>query len=231
MAQNGALGAAGRVQFRLVRPGELSGSVLGVSEVVRYGLPRRGLTREMAAWRRRNISNVMRGFKDLMAARYARVPTLFGALWVVKIGADGLLVDYGLASLRLVTNAGVNYLVDALQNLVEAENLKFHALGTGTTAEAATDTALVTEWSSAEYSGGVRATGSLAEGASANIFKTVGTNTKANAGTSAVTEHGILSQAALGGGTLLDRSVFSAINLAQNDALQTTYDLTLSSGG
>ena len=45
--------------------------------------------------------------------------------------------------------------------------------------------------------------------------------------TAAIVEHGIFSQAATGGGTLLDRSVFSAINVASGDSIQFTYDLTL----
>jgi hypothetical protein len=42
-----------------------------------------------------------------------------------------------------------------------------------------------------------------------------------------VTEWGLLSQAATGGGSLFDRQVFSALNLANGDSLQTTYDLTI----
>jgi hypothetical protein len=42
----------------------------------------------------------------------------------------------------------------------------------------------------------------------------------------------VLSQAATGGGVLLDRFVFSAINLvgANGDGLQTTVNLTMASG-
>lgn len=47
----------------------------------------------------------------------------------------------------------------------------------------------------------------------------------------AITEHGIFSQAATGGGVLLDRSVFSVVNLASGDSLQATYDLTFAAGG
>jgi hypothetical protein len=46
-----------------------------------------------------------------------------------------------------------------------------------------------------------------------------------------VTEHGIFSQAATGGGTLWDRSVFSAINVVSGDSIQFTYTCTVSSGG
>jgi hypothetical protein len=49
------------------------------------------------------------------------------------------------------------------------------------------------------------------------------------AGTLAITEHGIFS--ASSAGVMLDRSVFSAINLTRgSDSLQTTYDLTVPSG-
>jgi hypothetical protein len=244
LAQNGAIGAAGRVQLRLVKPSGPPESLF-LAEVVRHGFPVASAPPEARRWRARNLQHLLRGLRGVLLARWTRVPTLYGALWLQKIGADPegvyqyapmraprlVVVDYGLASLRVVTTAGVNYLVDALQNLVEPELLKFHAIGTGVVAEAVGDTTLGTEWGAAEYTGGVRATGSLAEGASANIFRTVGTNTKANAGTSAVTEHGVLSQAALGGGTLLDRSVFAAINLVQNDALQTTFELSFMAGG
>lgn len=139
--------------------------------------------------------------------------------------------DYGVVSRKVVTDTGVGFIVDAFQNSVELENMKYHALGTGTNAEAAGNTALQTELTT-EYTGNVRATGSTTEGASANIYRSVGTNTL-DSGTPAVTEHGIMSQAATGGGVIIDRSVFSAINLvgANGDGLQSTYDLTFTSGG
>lgn len=150
-------------------------------------------------------------------------------LYAVHIRADGRRDDLGLVSYKVVTDAGVGFIVDAFQNSVELENMKYHGLGTGTTAEAASQTGLVTELSTAYNPDNTRATGSTTEGAGANVYRTVGTNTVD--GTAAVTEHGIFSQAATGGGVMLDRSVFSAINLASGDSLQTTYDLSLTSGG
>lgn len=144
----------------------------------------------------------------------------------------GHVTNYGVLSRRVVTTAGVNFMVDAFQNTTELENLKFHAFGTGTNAEASADTALQTELTTQYNPDSTRPTGSLTEGASANIFRTVGTLTPDAGGTIAVTEHGVMSQAATGGGTLLDRSVFSAVNIvASADSLQTTYDLTLTAGG
>lgn len=139
-----------------------------------------------------------------------------------------LIEDYGVVSKKVITDAGVGYLVDAFQNLTELENMKYHGLGTGTTAEGASQTALVTELTT-EYTGNVRATGTTAENA-ANIYETVATNTL-DSGTPAVTEHAVFS--ASSAGTMWDRSVFSAVNMvgANGDALQTTYRATFSSGG
>lgn len=137
--------------------------------------------------------------------------------------------NYGVVSRKVITTAGVGFLVDAWQNSLELEIMKYHGVGTGTNAEASGDTALQTESTTALNPDSTRATGSLTEGATANIFRTVGTVTfDASA---AITEHGILSQAATGGGTLWDRSVFSAVNVASGDSIQFTYDMTASAGG
>ncbi len=127
---------------------------------------------------------------------------------------------------NLIVTAGKNYLVAAWQNSVELENLKFHGVGTGTNAAAAGDTALQTESTTIINPDSTRATGSLTEGASANIFRTVGTVSFDGSG--AITEWGLFSQAATGGGTLWSRVVFSAINVANGDSIQFTYDVTVS---
>ena len=136
--------------------------------------------------------------------------------------SDGRVEDLGVISRRVVTDVFVQYLVDSMQNSTSfpMDVFFYHASGTGTTAEAATDTALVTEVES-------RAAGTKTEGASANIYRTVGTITYS--ASYAITEHGVFSAST--GGTLLDRSVFSAINVAANDSIEFTYELTVNSGG
>lgn len=146
----------------------------------------------------------------------------------VHRAATGTWEDFGIVGYRVVTTAGVGFIVDAFQNTTELENLKYHGIGTGNTAEASGDTALVTESTTALNPDSTRATGSTTE-ASANVYRTVGTLT-ADASIAAV-EHGVFSQAATGGGTLLDRTVFSTVNLASGDSIQFTYDLTFSAGG
>jgi hypothetical protein len=150
-------------------------------------------------------------------------------LYASVIRRDGTIDHLGLLSTKVVTDAGVAYIVDDWDggsNTIDLFN--YHGCGTGTTAEAAGDTALVTESTTALNPDNTRATGTKSQ-PSANIMRTVGTVTfDASA---AITEHGIFTQAATGGGTLLDRSVFSAINVVSADSIQFTYSLTLSSGG
>jgi hypothetical protein len=152
-----------------------------------------------------------------------------GRLYLSVIRANGDIEHLGLVCTKVVTTAGVGFLVDAWQNLVEPEIMKYHGFGTGTNAEAAADTALQTECTTALNPDSTRATGTLTEGASGNIFRSVGT--ALFDASAAVTEHGLLSQAATGGGTLWDRSVFSAVNVASGDSIQATYDATFPSGG
>lgn len=124
---------------------------------------------------------------------------------------------------RVVTNAFVNDIVDALQGLTTPytnfKNYKYHASGTGTTAEAATNTALVAEV-------GSRVVGTQVEG-NANQYKSVATITYSSS--YAITEHGLFNGST--GSTLLDRTVFSPVNVISGDSIQFTFTVTFSAGG
>lgn len=152
-----------------------------------------------------------------------------GRLYATAFRADGSIEHLGLVSTKVVTDAGVAYIVDDWDGGANViDNFNYHGVGTGTNAEAAGDTALQTESTTALNPDSTRATGTKSQPA-ANQMRTVGTLTfDASA---AITEHGIFTQAATGGGTLLDRSVFSAINVVSGDSIQFTYTLSLSSGG
>jgi hypothetical protein len=141
-----------------------------------------------------------------------------GRLYAVKIDSDGNRHDIGLISTKLVTTAGVAWLAAFMAGTGTA-TAKYHASGTGTTAESVSDTALVTD------SGVARASGSQAN--STNTYTSVGTQTYSS--TLAITEHGLFT--ASSGATLIDRSVFSAINVVSGDSIQFTYVLTFPSGG
>lgn len=141
--------------------------------------------------------------------------------------ADGTVEDYGRVGRHLIVTAGKNFVASAFDNTVELEILKYHGYGTGTTAAAVGDTALETELTTQYAVDSTRPTGSQAN--LNNTYTTVATLSPDSGGTIAITEWGLLSQAATGGGTLLDRQVFSAVNLvATADSLQTSYVLTIS---
>ena len=145
-----------------------------------------------------------------------------------RYGRPGDVEPQGITSRKVITDAGVAFLVDAWQNSTEMENLKFHALGTSSAAEAANQTALTTELTTQYQTDNTRATGTTTENA-ANVFRSVGTNTLDASAT--INEHGLMSQAATGGGTLWDRSLTGAQTLSASDSLQTTYDMTATAGG
>jgi hypothetical protein len=228
MSTTGLVAPSGSLSLRTFKAWPAEPSAL---DVVRHGLPRRGLEPGVAAWRMRNLRNLWRGLWRVTIARLLGIPHHYGALYLDVIRADGTRVPLGLASMRVVTDAGAGYLVDALQNLTEPENMKFHGFGTGGAAEATGNTALTTEETTQYATDNTRPTGSQTE-ASAQVYRTVATYSPDSGGTRAITEHGIFSQAATGGGTLLDRSLFSVVNLvAGSDSLQATYDFTINSGG
>lgn len=161
------------------------------------------------------------------------IPTIVSDLSIrVHRAATNTWEDYGIVSYRVVTDAGVAFMVDDWDvNTASATNdittLRYHGAGTGSTAESAGDTALVTESTTALNPDSTRATGTQSQ-PSANILRSVGTLTFD--ATAAIVEHGLFSQAATGGGTLWDRSVFSAINVVSGDSIQFTYNCTLTSG-
>jgi hypothetical protein len=146
-------------------------------------------------------------------------------LYAKVIYANGKTKNLGLISRRVVTTAGVRFLCDDFNaGGTEISNMKFHAMGTGTNAEAASDTLLQTEVET-------RTSGSQASATSgANAtYTTVGTITAT--APRAITEHGIFSVITTNTITLWDRSVFAVINLAIGDSIQFTYTLTANSGG
>lgn len=133
--------------------------------------------------------------------------------------------DLGHVGVHLVVTAGKNYIASTFDNTAEPENLKFHGYGTGTGAAAAGDTGLGTELTTEYVTNSTRPTGSQAH--STNTYTTIGTLSPDSGGTLAITEWGLFSANA--STTLLDRQVFSAVNLvATSDSLQTTYVFTQS---
>lgn len=196
--------------------------------ILKHALPRPGLSTQVNVWRIKNLPNLLRGLRTAWLASLFGIPTHYGALFLRKRDELGRWTEYGLASLRVVTTAGVTYICADIAGGASDSNLfKFHGFGIGTGAEASSDTALGTEFTTEYATDSTRPTGSQA--ASTNTYTTVATFSPDSGGTLAVTEHGIFT--AITAGTLLDRSKFAAVNLvASSDSLQATYVLSMPAG-
>lgn len=224
-----------------INPIRLQGYLYKTSfkEMLYWALPHRGLDKRVLKWRMANMKMIAHElFKlkvMLTASAYTGYPFLYGQCWLTHIdGKTGERLQLGLASVRLVTNAGRDEIIDEFDGATAAgfdlTTFNFHGIGTGTVAPAVGDTALGTELTTEYNPNNTRATGTQSQPTS-DVYRTVATNTL-DSGTPAITEVGVLSQAATGGGVLLDRFTFAAINLvgANGDGLQTTVNLTMAAG-
>jgi hypothetical protein len=180
------------------------------------------------SWKLRNLPNRLDGVHKRMLAKVFGIATFEGALYLRLMKADGGIVDYGCVGKRVVTTAFVNYVVDAMQADVTFELFKYHGFGTGSNAEAVGNTGLHTELTTEYATNSTRPTGTQLEGATANIYRSVGTLDPDAA--VAITEHGLFL-ADTGATTLCDRTLFSAVNVAASgDTLEATYELTYTAG-
>lgn len=220
----------GALKLRLVKRQRVPEHELSLWEFLKYGLPHFGLRREVALWRFKNIPNFAPGLWRIAFARLFRLPHFYGQLSLCVVRKNGEVVDFGLASMRVVTTTGVGYIVDAFQTAtsIELENMKFHGFGTGATAAVIGDTGLQTELTT-QYVGNVRPTGTTEEGASANIYKTVATLAPDSGTPISVTEHGVFSANAAG--VMIDRTVFTAVPVDTGESLLADYQLTFTAGG
>ena len=115
---------------------------------------------------------------------------------------------------NLIVDSGLNFICDRMKN--DETAMTHMALGSGSTAAAASDTSLGSQLGSRE----------------ALDSDTVSSNTityvasfEAGDATGAVTEAGIFNAAS--GGTMLCRTVFSVVNKGADDSLSVTWTITL----
>lgn len=132
-------------------------------------------------------------------------------------------IDAGLILLAVVfTNAGAAILTNRIiQAGTAPKNIGW---GTGTTAAAVGDTALVTE--AAPTTGGGRTVGTESRTTITNTndnYQVAGTVTAG--GTLAITEAGLFD--AVSSGNMLIRGVFSAINVVSGDSIAFTFGLKM----
>lgn len=181
----------------------------------------------LLAWLRDNVHPcIPRGYyravlgHDLHIGTYARlyVKHFHASEPDPFTGELGWLEDVGLVSQGKVTVAFRDFEIDNLiADSTTYGDFKFHRPGTSATAEANTDTALVTD-------AGLEATGTQVE-ASAAVYRSVATVTADT--TETWQEHSIRSATGATGGTMMDRSLISpTVAVVNLDTVQFTYEIT-----
>ncbi len=218
---------------------ERPGKELSLTEILRFGTSQKldpygqPMDPQVQAWRKTNAVNLGRRLVQKTLARSVanqlHLPYFWSQLYLRVIKANGREFDLGLVGIHQVVDAGVEFIVDAFTGTPGLETMNKHGIGTGSTAEGSTETDLVTELTTEYTTDNTRATGTTAEGATANIYQTVATNPVD--ATVALREHGVLDNTTVGSGVLLDRTLYALINLDSGDSLESTYELTLNSGG
>ena len=161
--------------------------------------------------------------RAMKLTRPKNVLEVLGLLSAMVERKDGTFKDYGLVSVKSVTSAFAAYLVDAMTTSGDAiDGFAFHKMGSGSTAENTNQTALITQ-----QDGAVNGIAVSCHGATSDIFMTIGTLTAGSA--YGCREHGIFNAST--GGVLLDRSLVTNIELALDDVVTWTYNLTITPGG
>ncbi len=140
--------------------------------------------------------------------------TVTGRLNVILVDQMGIVKEEHDFD-NLVVGAGKSYIASRMKDAT-ATAMSHMAIGTGTTAAASAQTALVTEANRQAL------TSTSVSGAAVTYSATFG----AGNGTGAITEAGLFN--ASSGGTMLCRTVFSVINKGAADTLTVSWTVTVS---
>lgn len=136
-----------------------------------------------------------------------------------RVKRNGIWYNFGTVSHKVITTAFAEFVVDQLQTETSVfGDFKWHQIGTGSTAEGAAQTALVTPVETVTA-------GSQTEDSS-KVYKSIASI--AITAARALREHGIFNNETPASGTMMDRTLFDLINLDNGDTYEATYKLTVS---
>lgn len=140
---------------------------------------------------------------------------LIGVMTATLYKADGSVITK--VKPNLITTVGFDFIADAIGKASGRPNvMSYIAIGSGVTAAAVGNTALVTELA--------RVAATYSHVAGTSLFSLQG-DFGPGVGTGAITEAGVLNAASAG--VLFDRVVFSAITKAVGDSLTQKFEFTL----
>ena len=143
--------------------------------------------------------------------------TVEGRWYITLFGPDGQQKDYR-AGKNVITTNGLDFLASFLNSAAAAASTftqRYIAIGTDSTAEAASNTALGAE--------AARHTGTVSYVSDA-IYRVTATFAS-GLGTGAIVEYGLLASSA--NGTMLSRDTEAVINKGADDVLTVTTEITL----
>lgn len=141
---------------------------------------------------------------------------MHGAMRAILHKENGEILVY--AKDNIIVSAGFDFIANAIGlSASRPAVMGYIAVGTGTTAAATSQTALVTET--------VRQAATYSHTAGTQVFS-FATTFAPGVATAAITEAGVLNAATAG--TMLDRVVFGVINKGANDTLTQTFNFTMS---
>ncbi len=195
-----------------------------MKELSLHATPQFNLMQNVEYVLRDKFGNVKPIFQESRLCRFLLKHGVISPLWINRPFAFLISPFLGQWSDRriirnLVTSAGKAGAASRLNGAGSEAAFTYIAVGTGTNAAAAGDTALQTE---------LAASGLSRANATASRVTTSVTNDTAQlvytfsvTGTQAVTESGVLN--ASSSGVLLARQVFSAVNVVNGDSLQVTW--------
>ncbi len=138
-----------------------------------------------------------------------------GVVQARLLGPDGQIKEMRGGKANLIVATGKQAIADQLLAAPTLPKPTHMGIGTGTTAPADGNTALVTE---------VGARQTITKARNTNVVTMVG-SFGAGVGTGAITEAGIFT--AVAAGTMYSRITFAAINKGANDTLELTWTYTI----
>jgi hypothetical protein len=144
---------------------------------------------------------------------------LTGKWWATLYGAPNE-IKQSIHGKNVIVDAGKQFLVNYLGSAAAAAStftMRYVAIGTGNTAEAASNTALATEL--------CRVSGTVST--ATNIYRLVATF-GSGIGTGGIYEYGVFSTITSGAGTMFSRDVEALISKGANDSLVVTTEITVS---
>jgi hypothetical protein len=108
VARESEIRPSGELTLRLLKRDQEPKRVL-IKDIIRDGFPRPGLPREAFRWRLRNFAHLLIPAFKVAVINRLHIVAIQGSVYL-KVIRNGVEIDLGLASLRVVTDAGVAYL-------------------------------------------------------------------------------------------------------------------------